>query len=49
MMSSEIVQDPLQELQPAAEGGSGRSGSEPVPGDSWRQELAEELIGRAAC
>jgi hypothetical protein len=51
MMSSGIVQDP-QELQPAADdatagpGGPVRGG-EPVPGDAWRQELAEELIGRA--
>jgi len=47
MMSSEIVQDPQEELQPSPEDGSSLSGSEPVPGDSWRQELAEELIGRA--
>jgi hypothetical protein len=44
------LEDP-QELQPVPEGGSGLSGGapggEPVPGDAWRQELAEELIGRA--
>src|SRR5215472_17707231 len=51
MMSSEIVQDHPQELPPASEDGPGLPGSSPpggeVPGGSWRQELAEELIGRA--
>jgi putative transposase len=50
MMSSEIVQDP-QDLQSAPGEGPGLAGGappgEPVPGDTWRQELAEELIGRA--
>src|SRR5262247_444333 len=50
MMSSEIVQDP-QDLQPAPDEGPGLAGGvpggAPVPGDAWRQELAEELIGRA--
>ena len=46
MMSSEIVQD-LPESQPVPEDGSEVPGGGPVPGGSWRQELAEELIGRA--
>src|SRR5215831_807856 len=47
MMSSEMMQDPQEELLPAPEDGPGLPGGEPAPGDSWRQELAEELIGRA--
>src|SRR5262252_11212554 len=47
MMSSEIVQD--QAHQHAAEDGVGfpSPDGEPVPGGSWRQDLAGELIGRA--
>ena len=44
MMSSETVQDQEHPLGP--EDGRGQPGV-PPPGDSWRQELAEELIGRA--
>src|SRR5262249_60354767 len=47
MMSSEMMQAPQEELLPAPEDGPGLPGGEPAPGDSWRQELAEELIGRA--
>jgi hypothetical protein len=50
MMASEIVQD--RDRRPAEEGSSVHLGvTAPagiaVPGDSWRQELAGELIGRA--
>jgi len=53
MMSSEIVQDLPQELPPAPEEATADSGGQTapvcvqVPGDLWRQELAEEPIGRA--
>jgi len=47
MMSSEMMRDPQEELLPAPEDGPGLRGGEPAPGDSWRQELAGELIGRA--
>jgi putative transposase len=46
MMSSEIVQDP-RELRPAPADGLGLAGGGPASGDAWRQELAEELVGRA--
>jgi hypothetical protein len=49
MMSSEIVQELDPEL--AAEDGdavpgAGPAGSGEPPGGGWRQELAEELVGR---
>jgi hypothetical protein len=44
MMPSEIVQD-AREL-PAPADGLGVAGSGPASGDAWRQELAEELVGR---
>src|SRR5262249_46380691 len=49
MMSSEIVHDHPQELPPAPEDGlpAGPPGGGPAGGDAWRQDLAEELIGRA--